>query len=233
VMPDGGTLSVNVHEGITAEAPNVAVLEVRDNGAGMSRDVLARVFEPFFTTKEPGRGTGLGLATVYGIVRQHSGSIDIESAVGRGTTVTVRLPVAAAGTEPAIEEAESVTSGAGGLVLVVEDEAQVREVAERFLRGAGYDVLTAPDAETALASLTRNGPVDLVLTDSAMPGMRGEDLAAEISRAQPGLPVILMSGYTDPARPASRAVTASIQKPFTMPALLAEVRRALARNRPA
>jgi two-component system cell cycle sensor histidine kinase/response regulator CckA len=231
-MPDNGTLSVNVREVTTGEASNVAVLEVHDNGAGMSRDVLMHAFEPFFTTKPPGRGTGLGLATVYGIVRQHSGSIDIDSVVGQGTTVTVRLPIATSGGEPVTRQRERVAAGGGGRVLVVEDEMQVREVAERFLRRAGYDVLTAADAETALASLSANGPVDLVLTDSAMPGMRGEDLATEIGRVQPGLPVILMSGYSDPARPPSNAVTAYIQKPFTMPALLAEVRRAMAPDPP-
>ena len=121
----------------------------------------------------------------------------------------------------------TASTASPSLSLVVEDETQVREVAERFLRRAGYDVLTASDAESALASLSENGPVDLVLTDSAMPGMRGEDLATQIGDAQPGLAVILMSGYADPARPPSKAVTAFIQKPFTMRALLVEVRRAL------
>jgi two-component system, cell cycle sensor histidine kinase and response regulator CckA len=231
-MPDGGILSVHVRQVTTGEAQQVAVLEVRDNGAGMSRDVLTHVFEPFFTTKPPGRGTGLGLSTVYGIVRQHSGSIDIDSIVGQGTTVTVRMPITTSGAAPITREPERVSAGGGGRVLVVEDETQVREVAERFLRRAGYDVLTAADGEAALAALTTNGPVDLVLTDSAMPGMRGEDLATAIGRVRPGLPVILMSGYTDPARPASKAVTAHIQKPFTRAALLAEVRRAMAPGSP-
>ena len=227
-MPDGGILSVDVHEGMTTDGAHVAVLEVQDNGTGMSREVQAHVFEPFFTTKEPGRGTGLGLPTVYGIIRQHSGTIDVASAVGQGTTMTVRLPIASSGAEVMADESEHVArGGSGGRVLVVEDETQVREVAERFLRRAGYDVLTASDAESALASLSANGPVDLVLTDSAMPGMRGEDLATQIGDAQPGLAVILMSGYADPARPPSKAVTAFIQKPFTMRALLVEVRRAL------
>jgi two-component system cell cycle sensor histidine kinase/response regulator CckA len=231
-MPNGGILSVNVHTAVTAEAAPTVVLEVHDNGMGMSQEVMARVFEPFFTTKELGRGTGLGLATVYGIVRQHSGAIEIASAVGEGTTVTVRLPMAAPGPAPATTASERVQHDDRGRVLVVEDEMQVREVAERFLRRAGYDVLTASDATSALATLTSDGPFDLVITDSAMPGMRGEDLASQIRHIQPGLPVILMSGYTDSAKPASGAVTAFIQKPFTMPALLAEVRRAIAHDRP-
>jgi PAS domain S-box-containing protein len=232
-MPTGGTLSVDIRAGTTPETTQSAVLEVRDTGSGMTPDVQAHVFEPFFTTKEPGRGTGLGLATVYGIVRQHSGSIDIASAVGKGTTVTVRLPMAAPGAKPVVEGAEREEADRGGRVLVVEDEAQVREVAERFLRRAGYDVRSASDAGTALTLLASAGPFDLVITDSTMPHMRGEDLANEIAHLHPGLPVILMSGYMDPSRPpSSSAVVAFIQKPFTMPTLLAEVRRVLARDRP-
>jgi two-component system cell cycle sensor histidine kinase/response regulator CckA len=233
-MPTGGRLLVDVRTGTTPETAHTALLEVRDTGVGMSPDVQAHVFEPFFTTKEPGRGTGLGLATVYGIVRQHSASIEIVSAVGEGTTVTVRLPMATPGAEPVADEAERVELNHGGRVLVIEDEAQVREVTARFLRGAGYEVLTAADAGTALGLLASGGSFDLVLTDSAMPGMRGEDLAAEIAHVQPGLPVVLMSGYRDPSRPPRpSAVAAFIQKPFTMPALLAEVRRVLARDSPA
>jgi CheY-like chemotaxis protein len=233
-MPAGGTLSLDVLTGTTPDTAHTAVLTVRDTGMGMSPDVQARVFEPFFTTKELGRGTGLGLAVVYGIVRQHSGSIEIGSAVEEGTTVTVRLPMAASKEDPVIESerVERVKRDPGGRVLLVEDEAQVCEVAARFLRRAGYDVLTASDAGSALRLLTSAGPFDLVLTDSAMPGMRGEDLATEIARIQPRLPVILMSGYTDPSlAPTSGTVAAFIQKPFTMDALLAEVRRIIGLDR--
>jgi PAS domain S-box-containing protein len=232
-MPTGGTLSIDLRTATTPASTHTAVLEVRDTGTGMTPEVQAHVFEPFFTTKEPGKGTGLGLATVYGIVCQHSGSIEIASAAGQGTTVTVRLPMAPPGAEPAANETEQVEPDPGGRVLVVEDEAPVRELAARVLRRAGYDVLTAGDAGTAVGLLTSAGPFDLVLTDSAMPGMRGEDLASAIAHLQPGLPVILMSGYTDPAGvQSSSAVAAFIQKPFTMPALLATVRRVIARARP-
>ena len=224
-MPTGGTLSIDVRTGTAPETAHTAVVEVRDTGCGMTPDVQAHVFEPFFTTKEPGRGTGLGLATVYGIVRQHEGSIEIASVVGEGTTVIVRLPMAASEAEPVANETKSAEPEHNGRVLVVEDEVQVREIAARFLQRAGYDVRTASDAGTALGLLSSAGPFDLVLTDSAMPGMRGDDLAIEISRVQPGLPVILMSGYADPAESPSSAVAAFIQKPFTMAALLAEVRR--------
>jgi two-component system cell cycle sensor histidine kinase/response regulator CckA len=228
-MPSGGTLSIEVRTGATPATAHTAVIDVRDSGIGMSPDVQAHMFEPFFTTKEPGRGTGLGLATAYGIVRQHSGSIEVASAVGEGTTITVRLPTAPPSAAPVADETRHVEPGHGGRVLVVEDQGQVREVTARLLRRAGYEVLTASDATAALGLLGSEGAVDLVLTDSAMPGMRGEDLAAEIERLHPGIPVVLMSGYADPARTAASSTVASfIQKPFTASALLAEVRRVIA-----
>jgi PAS domain S-box-containing protein len=231
-MPATGTLFIDVRTGSTPGAAHTAILQVRDNGVGMTPEVQSRVFEPFFTTKEPGRGTGLGLATVYGIVRQHSGTIEVASAAGQGTTITVRLPMAPPGTDPVVEETPSGGSDQGGRVLVVEDEAHVREVTARLLQRAGYEVSTASDAEAALGMLASSGPFDLVLTDSAMPGMRGEDLAAEIGRVQPGLPVILMSGHADLERsPSASAVVGFLQKPFAVPVLLAEVRRAIARDR--
>jgi PAS domain S-box-containing protein len=231
-MPDGGTLSIDVRTGATPATTHTAVLEVRDTGTGMSPDVQAHVFEPFFTTKEPGRGTGLGLAMVYGIVRQHSGTIEIASAAGQGTTVTVRLPTAPPGARSVGAASRSVARDRDGRILVVEDQTQVRDVTARLLGRAGYEVVTAADATTALRLIASEGPFDLVLTDSAMPGMRGEDLAAEIARLQPALPVILMSGYKDPARtPAPSAVAAFVQKPFTASALLAEVNRVIAPDR--
>jgi two-component system, cell cycle sensor histidine kinase and response regulator CckA len=233
-MPTGGSLAVDVRTGTTSDGAQTAVLEVRDTGVGMSPEIQAHVFEPFFTTKELGRGTGLGLATVYGIVRQHSGSIDISSAPGEGTAVSVRLPMAAPGevAQAALEPGSIEDDHRGSRVLVVEDEAQVRDVTARFLRHAGYEVLTASDAGTAIGLLMAAGPFDLVLTDSAMPGMRGEDLTAAIDDVQPGLPVILMSGYRDPSSPpAAIPPAAFLQKPFSLPSLLAEVRRAIAHSR--
>jgi two-component system cell cycle sensor histidine kinase/response regulator CckA len=231
-MPTGGSLSIDVRTGTTPETARTAVVEVRDTGVGMSPEVQTHVFEPFFTTKEPGRGTGLGLATVYGVVRQHEGSVEIASVVGEGTTVTVRLPMAPPSAEPIVPQSSGTAQdrSSGGRVLLVEDEPQVREIAARFLRRGGYEVLTAVDGCVALELLASN-PIDLILTDSAMPGMRGEDLAVEVARIRPGLPVILMSGYSDPAAPASSAVAAFLQKPFTLPDLLAEVHRMIARGR--
>jgi two-component system, cell cycle sensor histidine kinase and response regulator CckA len=231
-MPTGGTLSVDVRTGATPATAPTAVLEVRDSGIGMAPEVQAQVFEPFFTTKELGRGTGLGLATVHAIVHQHAGSIDLTSAVGKGTTVTVRLPLAVAGAPAVVRRNERVEPDHAGRVLVIEDQIQVREVATRFLQRAGYDVVAASDAATALDLLGSAAGFDVVLTDSAMPGMSGEDFAKAIVQVRPGLPVILMSGYRDPAwGPMSPAVSAFVQKPFTMPGLLAEVRRVMVRAR--
>lgn len=175
-MPAGGTLFIEVRTGSTMDSSYTAILEVRDTGVGMTPGVQARVFEPFFTTKELGRGTERGLATVYGIVRQHSGAIEIASVCGRGTAVTVRLPLAPAEREAIVEASARVESNQSGRVLGVEDEDHVRDVTARLLQRAGYDVATASDAETALGVLALSAPFDLVLTDSAMPGMRGEDL---------------------------------------------------------
>jgi CheY-like chemotaxis protein len=202
----------------------------------MSPELQARVFEPFFTTKGPGRGTGLGLATVYGIVRQYDGSIDVRSVEGGGTTVTVRLPTAPddVAVEPAAVDrpTDRVATGAPRRVLVVEDEEQVRDVTARILRRSGYDVLTARSADEALRVLTTSAHVDLVLTDAALPGMHGQDLALEIGRAYPGTPVVLMSGFAevDDGRPqpaTSPGVAAFVQKPFKVGQLLSTIGRVL------
>jgi hypothetical protein len=228
-MPAGGILSIETRVGTTPDTAHTATIEVTDTGVGMSPEVQARMFEPFFTTKEPGRGTGLGLAMVYGVVRQHSGAIDIASVVGRGTTVTVRLPTATSAAETDLAPAKpAMTQDHHGRVLIVEDEEQVRDITARFLQRAGYDVVTASDATAALGLIESATPLDLVLTDSAMPGMRGEDLAEEVVRIQPGLPVIVMSGYADSdSAHTSSAIVSFVQKPFTTEALLGEVRRAI------
>jgi len=201
----------------------------------MSADVQARMFEPFFTTKEPGRGTGLGLATVYGIVRQYDGSILIASDEGMGTTVTVGLPRADDGASAALLGTVAPVSGSDGRILVVDDEASVREVTARILRRAGYEVATAADATEALRMLATSDPFDLVLTDSALPGMHGQDLAEEIGQRYPRTRVILMSGYselTPSAVPRARpsAIASFVQKPYKAAQLLDEVRRVIERG---
>ncbi len=236
-MPGGGTLTIE-----TADAEGRVALLVADTGTGMDPDTLARAFEPFFTTKERGRGTGLGLSTVYGIVKQSGGDIAVASAAGAGTTFRIILPaVGAPAEEPARARAGEEAAGAAvggpatgpsaGTVLLVEDEEAVRELVRGVLEARGYHVLLAADGQGALLESERHGgPIDLLITDLIMPGMSGGDLAACIMTSRPALRVLYMSGYTDeslaPAR-LERAGTAYLQKPFTLGALMEAVREVL------
>jgi CheY-like chemotaxis protein len=209
------------------------VIAVSDNGDGMDAETRAHVFEPFFTTKEVGKGTGLGLATVYGIVQQNNGFIHVYSEPGEGTTFRIYLPrlaTADAGGPVAVVRGEA-PRGAGETVLVVEDESMILEVAVEILEGLGYKVLstTAPAEAVAIAS-EHKGTIDLLLTDVIMPGMNGRDLAGRVRALRPGLRVLYMSGYT-----ANVIVTrglvdqgdAFVQKPFSTDELAARVRALL------
>jgi signal transduction histidine kinase len=191
-------------------------LEVGDDGPGMSADVQARMFEPYFTTKPVGQGTGLGLATVYGIVERAKGQIAVDSAPGRGTRVRIVLPATARG----VEAARSAPAPAArrATVLVVDDDDQVRALIERMTRNAGYTVVSARSAADALAVLVeRAATIDVVLSDVIMPGMTGRDLARAIEGAHPGLPVLLMSGYH---RGPGDLRPVQLNKPFTRTDLL-------------
>ncbi len=204
-------------------------IEVTDTGCGMEPDVARRVFEPFFTTKPRGAGTGLGLATVYGIVTKAGGRVDLSSEPGRGTTFRVTLP---AEDSPADEDAAVATipeQGAGETVLLVEDEQAVRSVAALLLRDGGYDVLEAGDADEALA-LAEHRAIDLLLTDVVMPGRSGSDLASVLRDERPWLPVLYMSGYTDDVtmrHGVQERKVAFVEKPFTRTTLLGSVRAVL------
>jgi two-component system cell cycle sensor histidine kinase/response regulator CckA len=213
--------------------PYVA-LEVSDTGCGMDEETRARIFEPFFTTKEPGRGTGLGLSTAYGIVRQSGGHVSVRSAPGRGSTFTVHLPrTDETEGEPAPAEAPAAPA-AGGTLLVVEDEVEVRRIIRRALSGAGFTVLEAGSGAEALRTLEeRGGAVDLVLTDVVMAGMSGAALAAAARERWPRLPVVLMSGYTDEEiapHGVMRGGGHVIDKPFTPAELVRQIRAALAEH---
>jgi PAS domain S-box-containing protein len=237
-MPTGGrvavaTRAVEVGPGHPAAgelaADWYAELAVSDTGAGMPAEVRARVFEPFFTTK--GKGTGLGLATVFGVVKQSGGHVLVESAVGAGTTFRVLLPaVAGSAPGPAAEPAAGPARGAE-TVLLVEDEKGVRRIARLALEGAGYAVLEAADGPAAVAAAAAHpGPVDLLLTDVVMPGMGGRQLAEAVRRARPGVRVLYMSGYTDDAvlrHGVGDGTDAFLQKPFTPRALAEKVRAVL------
>jgi PAS domain S-box-containing protein len=233
-MPVGGTLTLatrhfRVEEGdFHPDVPpgSYVVLAVADTGTGMSREVQARIFEPFFTTKPPGKGTGLGLATVYGIVEQSHGYVRVKSAPGKGTTVEVYLPQAGVVPAPVPPPADAAPAQGSATVLLVEDEPALRRVAGRILRRSGYRVLPAADTADALRlSRTERDRIDLVVTDVVMPGMSGPELAARIEAARPGVKVLFMSGYADDTLEDG---VSFIQKPFSAAALAEKVRDVLA-----
>ena len=209
-------------------------IDVRDDGAGMAPDVLARVFEPFFTTKPADRGTGLGLSMVDGVVRQSGGFVRLESAPGEGTTVAIFLPLVEEPVTPAAE-VPLPRPGAGERVLVVDDEAALRSLACRVLEQSGYRVFQAPNGVAALNYVAAHpGAIDLVLTDIVMPWMNGLELAAGLEARAPDVPVLFMTGYADDEilrRGTLPAGASILQKPVTPAALTEAVRDALDRAR--
>ena len=240
-MPAGGKLVVSTAN-VTLEAPLVereltippgryATLQVADNGSGMDEEILSRIFEPFFTTKDQGKGTGLGLATVYGIVKQSEGYIRVVSAPGKGTTFSVYLP-AVEGEEPEAEEdrPEAECGGPPGkwTILLAEDEEMVRELAIEIFQEIGYTVLDAPNGAAALAICDRyEGCIDLLVTDLVMPGMNGIELARKVCDSRPGIPVLFMSGYAEDARERLGDLDEGrdfLQKPITPTKLSRKVR---------
>jgi two-component system cell cycle sensor histidine kinase/response regulator CckA len=238
-MPGGGTLSLDVREVRDARegGGTRALLTVSDTGHGMSPEVRARAFEPFFTTKRKEQGTGLGLATVYGLVRQFGGDIDIESSERVGTTVLVSLPAAAPQAEPMPTPMPEPRRGSRRRVLLAEDEAAIRALTRRVLERAGYEVVEAADGATAVAMLRDGVAVDLLLTDAAMPELSGVELAREAVALRPGLPVVLMSGYAELSGVSPGpggtiegidGLVGFIEKPFATERLVALVGRALA-----
>jgi len=226
-MPSGGELRIGLANVATGPGGSPAVrLTVRDSGAGMAPEVVERAFEPFYSTKPKGEGTGLGLATVYGIVTQARGTIAIDSAPGAGTTIEVLLPSTEASTpdEPAADNGNGAGSSRGETILVVEDEAAVRRLTCRILTREGYTVLEAPSGELAVDTWDEHpGEIDLLLTDVVMPGMSGKELAERL-----GIEPVFMSGYTDDVM-LRHGVEGPrlVQKPFDAQTLLGAVRSAL------
>src|SRR5262249_41984776 len=205
-MPQGGRLTietgnVELDDAFVATHPGAslgphAMLSVRDTGSGMTPEVQAHVFEPFFTTKGVGKGTGLGLATVYGIVKQHGGYIRVESAPGAGTVMRVYLARVAPVPDDAAPAADAPAAVGSGTVLVVEDEGELRELATEVLEIAGYVVLSAGSPSAALEIARRHsGPIHLLLTDVVMPEMSGRDLADRLVQSRPGFDVLFFSGF--------------------------------------
>jgi CheY-like chemotaxis protein len=195
-MPSGGVL--RIASSYSTDTTAAAMLTVVDSGHGMTPEVQARAFEPFFSTKAPGSGTGLGLATVYGIVQQSNGEIRIDSTVGAGTAVTVLLPAAAEGVDP--DRSRTVPSGAAGgrheRILLVEDEAPLRVGTARLLEDAGYEVVVATNGVEAMERFAAlEGDVDVVVTDISMPQMRGDELAEQLRARSPDVSLVFMTGY--------------------------------------
>jgi signal transduction histidine kinase len=212
------------------------LLEVIDDGCGMKKNILAHVFEPFFTTKELGKGSGLGLSTVYGIVTQNKGSITANSESGKGTTISIYLPYFEGTPTPTIDDIETeAPTGQGEIVLVVEDEPSMRLTCSRFLETLGYTVLVADTPAAAQDIVARNpGGIHLLLTDILMPGMNGPDLAHSLISLDPNLKCLFMSGYTPTEiipliAPGEKVFF--IQKPFSRKELAVKVREVL-RTRP-
>ncbi len=240
-MPDGGSLTIgtaNVDLDAAYAAGHVHIepgryvmLSVSDTGHGMTADVQSRIFEPFFTTKEAGKGTGLGLATVHGIVKQSGGQVFVYSEPGHGTSFKVYLPrIEGAGEAvPAANEPEPPRGTE--TILLVEDEASLRGIVHECLDGFGYEVLEAAHPARALELAERHpGPIDLLMTDMIMPGMNGRELRERLGTARPGLKVLFMSGYTDDAIVHHAVLsqgTGFLQKPFTTAALARKLREVL------
>ncbi len=241
-MPDGGVLSIKVSERMVTEAyrrehsyarvgPHVTIA-VSDNGSGMPPEVVSRVFEPFFTTKPEGKGTGLGLAMVYGLAKQHGGFVNVYSEAEEGTTITLSFPCEEGG---AAEESASapteVHQTGGARVLLVEDEDVLRSAGRRVLESAGYVLADATDGEDALRILEADPDgFDLVVTDLIMPHMGGAELLRKLGEDWPDLRVMLVSGYGAPELFADGQLDASVPvlaKPWTVEELLGAVRRAL------
>jgi PAS domain S-box-containing protein len=232
-MPGGGQIRIALSNVEVDGRPHVQ-LAVTDTGMGMDAETASHIFEPFFTTKGKGHGTGLGLATVYGIVKQSEGTIEVDTEPGRGTTFRVRLPEV-----PAVESSEpeaprgKQSSPASETVLLVEDDERVRALVGNILKKGGYRVLEAEHAEAAAEiSGAHHGTIDLLLTDVVMPGRNGRELAELIVRCRPSIRVLFMSGYSNDAV-LMRGVHATgaqfIQKPFTIDELSAKVRDVLAK----
>ncbi len=239
-MMGGGTLTVesaNVRLGQDyvrshplAPPGDYVLLAVSDNGAGMTAETRARIFEPFFTTKEPGRGTGLGLAVVYGVVKQHGGMVEVYSELGHGTTFKIYWPRVDAPPEAWVEPAGELRGGTES-VLLVEDDAAVRTPALRMLKRLGYEAMSHASGAEALAALP--GRIDLLITDVVMPGMNGRELAERLARLRPGLRVLYASGYTQNVIAHHGVLEPGIEflaKPYSLDSLARRVREVLERD---
>ena len=239
-MPNGGTITIETadveldatyaetHPGVVPG--RYVLLAVTDNGSGMDAVTRARVFDPFFTTKGPGKGTGLGLATVYGIVKQSGGNVEVYSEPGQGSSFKVYLPCSAEPAPADVERREPVVATGLATILLVDDDDQVSATARRALERGGYTVIAAPGGSEALRLAAEDRAIDLLVTDLVMPGMGGRELARRILETRPDIRILFMSGYTAQAMNQQAILDSSdafLGKPFTPDALLARVAQLL------
>jgi CheY-like chemotaxis protein len=239
-MPGGGKLTITTANFETSSTPDgkasgesepQVVLTVMDTGCGMDEETLRRIFEPFFTTKEAGRGTGLGLSTVWGIVNQSGGQLKVQSEPGKGTTFRVWLPRAdeTIVTEQAPET--GVVTGGTETILLVEDQPQLRHLTSHILQGYGYNVREVANGKEALSLFEQNGElIDLVLTDIVMPGITGIELGRQLRSTHPEIKILYMSGYTDDVvlrQGGGGPGNAYLEKPFTPEGLVRKIRQVM------
>jgi two-component system, cell cycle sensor histidine kinase and response regulator CckA len=227
-MPEGGTVTIATYPTMR-DGRACAALEVSDSGVGMSPETRARAFEPFFTTRPD--GVGLGLASVYGIVAQSHGSVELTSEPGVGTTFTVLLPGSDAVTAAPPAPEPAPVGEATETVLLVEDDEVVRSLAVRVLEDEGYRVLAARNGHEAIGiAETHDGEIHLLVTDVVMPGLRGHEVADRVAAARPGIRVVYMSGYADETLLGRAAEGGSfvLEKPFSSAELTRKLREALA-----
>ncbi|HZU91270.1 MAG TPA: response regulator [Stellaceae bacterium] len=242
-MPEGGrilieTANVSVGEPEQPGDPppgDYVAISVTDTGTGMSEEVLAHAFEPFFTTKGVGKGSGLGLAMVYGVARQSGGGVRIMSRLGTGTTVTIYLPRSQALPEPFLEVPRTArvdaADGESGIVLVVDDDDDVRATMAGMLEALGYRVVEAANGDAALEILDRERRIDLLLVDFVMPGMTGREVARRAQSKRPEVPILFVTGYDAPELSSEESrVDLVVHKPFRTAELAAKVERALRRR---
>src|SRR5437016_4121347 len=242
-MPMGGTLLVETREVELAEdsVPGMQVarpgphiwLSVTDNGIGMTEQVRAHIFEPFFTTKGRANGTGLGLATVYGIVQQSESSIDVISMPGQGTTFSIYIPASDSSIQKRQKEIAAPDLTGAGTILLVEDEQGIRAAASEYLEDLGYRVLTAEDGVDGMRLARKHTTIDLLITDVVMPRMSGQELVSKFRPLYPHASILMISGYTDDLLKNHAVVAEGIgylQKPFSLKHLAERVQALLAQQ---